>query len=111
MGAQVELDRVLVEVGGELEVIADVLGEAGLQVALRQAFEELSRARRIAPDGNHGADAVEQGGIDGGVIADLVHAAVHEVGRGHVELPEVLGFPRGERLGIDGLDVGVGHAA
>ena len=41
MGAKVELDGVLVEVGGELEMIADVLGEAGLQIALRQAFEEM----------------------------------------------------------------------
>ena len=42
-------------------------------------------------------------------VADLVHAAVHEVGGGHVELPEVLGLPRREGLGVDGLDVGEGH--
>ena len=30
-------------------------------------------------------------------------------GGGHVELPEVLGLPRGERVGVDGLDVGEGH--
>ena len=41
LGAQVELDGILVEVGGELEVIADLLGQAGLQVALRQTFKEL----------------------------------------------------------------------
>ena len=40
-GAQVELNGILVEVGGQLEVIADLLGQAGLQVALRQAFKEL----------------------------------------------------------------------
>ncbi len=41
VGAQVELDGVLVEVERHLEVIADLLGEAGLQVALRKAFKEL----------------------------------------------------------------------
>ena len=108
VGTKIELNGILVEVGGELEVIADVLGQAGLQIALGQAFKELLELVVLA-GGDHGADAIEQRGIDGGVIADLVDAAVHEVGGGHVELPEVLGLPRGERLGIDGLDVGVGH--
>ena len=105
MGAQVELNRVLVEIGGHLEVIADLLGEAGLQVALRKALKELLE-RVVLRGRDHGADAVEQRGIDGGVVADLVDGAVHEVGGGHVELPEILGLPRGERVGVDGLDVG-----
>ncbi len=42
-GAQIELNGVLVEVGGQLEVVADLLGQAGLQIALRQAFEELAQ--------------------------------------------------------------------
>ena len=108
VGAQIELDGILVEVEGHLEVIANLLGQAGLQVALRKAFEELPQ-RVVLGGGNHGADAVEQGGIDGGVVADLVHGAVHEVGRGHVELPQVLGLPRRQGVGIDGLDVGEGH--
>ena len=41
VGAQVELDGILVEIERHLEVVADLLGEAGLQVALRQAFKEL----------------------------------------------------------------------
>ena len=41
MGAKIKLDRVFVEVGGELEMVADLLGQAGLQVSLRKAFEEL----------------------------------------------------------------------
>ena len=41
VGAQVELDGVLVEVERHLEVIANLLGQAGLQIALRKAFEEL----------------------------------------------------------------------
>ncbi len=73
-GPQVELHGILVEVGGELEVVADLLGQAGLQIALRQAFEELPE-RVVLAGGNHGAEAVEQRGIDGGVIADLVHAS------------------------------------
>ena len=58
---------------------------------------------------HHGADAVEQGGVDGGVVADFIHGAVHEVGGGHVELPEILGLPWCQSLGIDSLDVGEGH--
>ena len=98
----------LSRLSGHLEVIANLLGQAGLQVALRQAFKELLQ-RIVLRGGNHGADAIEQRGIDGGVIADLVHRAVHEVGGGHVELPEVLGLPRRQRVGVDGLDVGEGH--
>ncbi len=41
MGSKIKLDGILVEVGGQLEMIADVLGKARLQVALRQAFEKL----------------------------------------------------------------------
>ena len=48
VGAQIELDGILVEIGGHLEVIADLLGQAGLQVALRQALEELLQSRRTA---------------------------------------------------------------
>ena len=66
VGAQVELDGVVVEVEGHLEVIADLLGEAGLQVALRQAFEELAQGV-VLGGRHHGAEAVEQGGVDGGV--------------------------------------------
>ena len=58
---------------------------------------------------HHGADAIEQRRIDRGVVANFVDAAVHEVGGGHVELPEILGLPRSKRFGIDGLDVRVGH--
>ena len=108
MGAQGELDGVLVEAGGHLEVVADLLREAGLQIALRQAFEEELEGL-VLRGGNHGAQAVEQRGIDGGVVTDLVDRAVHEVGGGHVELPEILGLPGGESVGIDGLDIGEGH--
>jgi len=108
VGTQVELDGIFVEVVGEEEVVADVLGEAGLEVALREAFKELFE-RGVLGRGDHGADAVEEGGVDGGVVADLIDGAVHEVGGGHVELPEIFGLPGSERLGIDGLDVGVGH--
>ena len=59
-------------------MIANLLGQAGLQVALRQAFKKLLQ-RVVLRRGNHGADAVEQRGIDGGVIARLVDRAVHEV--------------------------------
>ena len=41
VGAQIELDVVFVEIERHLEVIANLLGQAGLQVALRQAFEKL----------------------------------------------------------------------
>ncbi len=85
-------------------MVADVLGEAGLQVALRQAFEEVLEGV-VLRGGDHGAEAIEERGIDGGVVADLVDGAVHEVGGGHVELPEIFGLPRSEGLGIDGLDV------
>ena len=108
VGAQVELDGVLVEVEGHLEVIADLLGKAGLQVALGQAFKELPQGV-VLGGGNHGAEAVEQGGVNGGAVADLVDRAVHEVGGGHVELPEVFGLPGSEGFRVDGLDVGEGH--
>ena len=77
-GAQIELHVVLVEVERHLEVIANLLGQAGLQIALRKAFEKLLE-RIVLRGGNHGADAVEEGGIDGGVIARLVDRAIHEV--------------------------------
>ncbi len=40
VGAEIELDGVFIEIEGELEVVADVLGQAGLQVALGEALEE-----------------------------------------------------------------------
>ena len=106
--AEVELDGVLGEVESHLEVMADLLGEAGLQIALGQAFKESPEGLDLGGR-DHGADAVEQSGVDGGVVADLVHTAVHEVGGGHVELPEVLGLPGSEGVRVDGLDVGEGH--
>jgi hypothetical protein len=42
VGAEFELNGVQVELGGQQKVVADLLGEAGLQVALRQAFEEFA---------------------------------------------------------------------
>ena len=60
VGAKIELDGVLVEIGGELKVVADVLGEAGLQVALRKAFEELSQVI-VLRRRHHGSNAIQQG--------------------------------------------------
>ena len=106
--SKVELDRVFIEIGGELKVVADVLGQAGLEVALRETFEKLFE-RVVLARRHHGADAIKQGRIDSSVIANFVYAAIHEVRGRHIELPQIFGLPRGKRFWIDGLDVCIGH--
>src|SRR3984885_15831370 len=71
IGAQIELDGISFEIEGHLEVMTNLLGEAGLQVALGKAFEELAEGL-ILRGLNHGADAIQQRGVDGCVVADLV---------------------------------------
>ena len=63
----------------------------------------------ILAGGDHGADAVEEVGIETDVIADLVDGAIHEIGGGDIKLPEVFCFPGSEGVGADGLDVGKGQ--
>src|SRR5208337_1310959 len=87
VGPQVQLHRVLIEIQGHLEVVANLLGQAGLQIALRQSFQELLQ-RVVLPWLNHRTDAIKQRGIDRGVVARFVHRAIHEVRCGHVELPQ-----------------------
>ena len=41
----------------------------------------------------------------------VIGTAIEVVGRGDVQLPEVVGLPRRHRLRIDGLDVSKGHQA
>jgi hypothetical protein len=79
-----------------------------LRIALREPFKKLTQGL-VLGRGNHGAEAVEQRGIDGRVVSNFVHGAVHEVGRGHVELPEVLGLPWRQGVRVDGLDIRKGH--
>ncbi len=119
VGAELELDGVLIEFGGKQKVVADLLRQAGLQVALGQSLQEfadgglldfvLVGVAGLAVGGDHAADAVEQGGVKGDAVADFVDAAVHEVGGGHVELPEVFRFPGSEGVGVDGFDIRIGH--
>ena len=47
---------------------ADLFGQAGLQITLRKALEELAQPIILA-DWNHGADAVQKRRIDGCVVA------------------------------------------
>jgi len=72
VGAQVELDEIDAEVCGQLEVVADLLGEAGLQIALRKAFKELPEGV-VLGGRNHGAEAIEERGVEFGVVADFVY--------------------------------------
>src|SRR5450631_238982 len=58
VGAKVELDLVLFEAEGHVEMVADLFGETGLQIALRQAFKKLSQ-RLVLCGGNHGAEPVQ----------------------------------------------------
>ena len=44
-------------------------------------------------------------GVGFDVIADFIDAAVEEIRRGDVELPEIFGLPWSQRVGRDGLDV------
>ena len=108
VGVEVELDGILLEIECHLEVMADLLREAGLQIALGKAFEELSQGF-VLRSGHHGAETVEEGWVNGGAVTDFVDGAVHEVGGGHIKLPDVFRFPRGERIGVDGFDVRIGH--
>jgi len=103
MGAEVELDGVIVELGGHLEVIANLLGEAGLEVALGQALKEMAEWRHAGRQGTMERRRLSRVGIDGGMVANLVDRAVHEVGGGHVKLPEVLGLPGSEGIGVTAL--------
>src|SRR6266849_2676507 len=54
-------------------------------------------------------DAFDRCGFRAGVDALAVEAAAEVIGRRRVELPEHLGFPRSQSLGIDGLNVGEGE--
>src|SRR6185312_1792067 len=56
-GAQVQLHRIAIKVLCHLEMAAYLLRKAGLQVALRKAFEELLQVV-ILRRGHHGTDAV-----------------------------------------------------
>ena len=89
-------------------MVADLLGQTGLQIAAGQAFEEVLELI-VLGGGNHGVDAQEQTGVEAGMIANLVNGAVHEVGGGDVKLPEVFGLPGSKGFGVDGLDVSVGE--
>ena len=96
-GAEGELDGLGYEVERHAEVVANLFGQAGLQVALRQSFEEglefLAAVRR------EGDDAIQKAGIGFDVIALFIDAAVEEVGSGDIKLPEVFCFPGRERVG------------
>ncbi len=89
--------RIFGEVDRHFEVVANLVGQAGLEIALRESFEEGFELCDVV--GNEGGDAVEDGRVVLDVVADLIDAAVEEVGSADVELPEVFGLPRGERVG------------
>ena len=92
---------------GHSEVIANLLGQAALQIALRQAFEE--RSKFFFAVGHEGEDAIQEAGVRIGMIADFVDAAIEKVRRGDIKLPESVGLPRGERVGVHSLDICIGQ--
>jgi hypothetical protein len=59
--------------------------------------------------GDEGEDAIEKAGVGVDVIANFVDAAIEEVRRRNIKLPEIVGLPRSERIGVYGLDVGIGQ--
>ena len=54
-------------------------------------------------------DAFDRCGFRAGVDALAVEAAAEVIGRRRVELPEHLGLPGSQSLGIDGLNIGEGE--